>query len=99
MSNQRDGRTGSGEGRGSVGLLALDTATATVVVGIGTTEGRLLAERRWPADQRHVETLLPAVAELLGVLGWDWGALAGIVVGTGPGGFTGLAVGLATAKA
>ena len=83
-------------------LLAIDTATSRTVLALGTADGRLLATDTWPAGHRHVEELLPRLEALLAGQGWDRGELArvaGIVVGTGPGAFTGLRVGLATAKA
>lgn len=83
-------------------LLAIDTATSRAVLALGTSDGTLLAAEIWPAGHRHVEELLPRLDALLAGRGWDRRALAGvagIVVGTGPGAFTGLRVGLATAKA
>jgi tRNA threonylcarbamoyladenosine biosynthesis protein TsaB len=83
-------------------LLAIDTATSRAVLALGTSDGKLLAADTWPAGHRHVEELLPRLEALLAGRGWDRRALAivaGIVVGTGPGAFTGLRVGLATAKA
>ena len=89
--------------RGAAGmLLALDTATSRAVLALGAADGTLLAADAWPAGHRHVEELLPRLDALLAGHGWDRAALsglAGIVVGTGPGAFTGLRVGLATAKA
>lgn len=79
-------------------ILALDSATTRVVVAAGTTDGELTETRDWPAGYRHGETLLPAVAALLEGRGIDRRSLAAIVVGTGPGAFTGLRVGIATAK-
>lgn len=83
-------------------LLAIDTATSRSVLALGAVDGTLLAADTWPAGHRHVEELLPRLEALLAGHGWDRRALAGvagIVVGTGPGAFTGLRVGLATAKA
>lgn len=79
-------------------LLAIDSATTRVVVALGTLEGTLIEAVEWPAGYRHGETLLPAIAGLLDRLGVDRASIAGIVVGTGPGAFTGLRVGIATAK-
>lgn len=79
-------------------LLAVDTATATVVVAAGTPEGEVLGAETFEGRYRHSQELLPAVARLLGRAGVGLPALAGIVAGTGPGAFTGLRVGLATAK-
>lgn len=83
---------------GRPALLALDSATTRVVVAAGTIDGELFEARDWPAGYRHGETLLPAVATLLDGRGIDPRWLAAIVVGTGPGAFTGLRVGIATAK-
>jgi tRNA threonylcarbamoyl adenosine modification protein YeaZ len=77
--------------------LALDTATSRAVVALGGTAGRPRAAS-WHAGRQHGETLLPALEALLRDAGVARGDLAAIVVGTGPGAFTGLRVGLATAK-
>lgn len=79
-------------------LLALDTATNTVVVVAGGPDGRPLGQETFEGRYRHSQELLPAVARLVDRLELRLGDLAGIVVGTGPGTFTGLRVGLATAK-
>ena len=84
-------------GSGDV-LLAIDSATTRVVVAAGTRDGALLDAVDWPAGYRHGETLLPAIDDLLRRLAIERGRLAAIVVGTGPGAFTGLRVGIATAK-
>ena len=83
---------------GSGWLLALDTATATIVVGAGTSDGLLLASEAFEGKYRHSQELLPAIVRLIGAAGLRIEDLAGIVVGTGPGAFTGLRVGIATAK-
>lgn len=80
-------------------LLVLDTATTRVVVAAGAPDGRLIRTMHWPAGHRHGEQLLPGVEELMAATGLTLADLGGIVVGTGPGAFTGLRVGLATAKA
>jgi tRNA threonylcarbamoyl adenosine modification protein YeaZ len=79
-------------------LLAVDTATATIVVAVGTTDGELVAEDSFEGRYRHSQELLPAVVRVLERAGCRLPDLGGIVVGTGPGAFTGLRVGLATAK-
>ncbi len=83
-------------------LLAIDTSTSRTVLALGTSDGTLLAAEAWEAGHRHVEELLPRLDAFLEARGMVCGALArlsGIVVGTGPGAFTGLRVGIATAKA
>ena len=79
-------------------LLAIDTATRQATVTLGTPDGRLIVGHDWPVGHTHAETLLPALRELLAGAAVAPADLAGIVAGTGPGGFTGLRVGLATAK-
>ena len=79
-------------------LLAIDTATTTIVVAAGSTDGRLLAAEAFEGRYRHSQELLPAVLRILDQAGLRLPDLAGVVVGTGPGAFTGLRVGIATAK-
>ncbi|MFC9240283.1 tRNA (adenosine(37)-N6)-threonylcarbamoyltransferase complex dimerization subunit type 1 TsaB [Streptomyces decoyicus] len=77
-------------------LLALDTATPAVTVALhdGT---RVLAESRQVDARRHGELLLPAVDRVLAEAGLKLDAVSDIVVGVGPGPYTGLRVGLVTA--
>jgi tRNA threonylcarbamoyl adenosine modification protein YeaZ len=79
-------------------ILAIDTATTRIVVAVGTTAGAIVDAIDWPAGYRHGETLLPAIDDLLGRLAIGRSGLSAVVVGTGPGAFTGLRVGIATAK-
>jgi len=84
---------------GSTGwLLVLDTATNTIVVAAGTPDGMLIASNAFEGRYRHSQELLPSVVRLLEDAGLRLGSMAGVIVGTGPGAFTGLRVGLATAK-
>jgi tRNA threonylcarbamoyladenosine biosynthesis protein TsaB len=79
-------------------ILAVDTALRSVVVAIARVDGTPLAETTWVAGYRHGETLLPTLKRVLGDSNVRRSRLRGFVVGTGPGAFTGLRVGLATAK-
>jgi hypothetical protein len=79
-------------------LLAIDTATTRIVVAAGTTDGALIAADAFEGRYRHSQELMPAIVRLLDRAGLRLPGLAGIVVGTGPGAFTGLRVGIATAK-
>lgn len=47
----------------------------------------------------HARRLMPLAAQLLERAGWDWSDIQRIVVGQGPGTFTGLRIGIATARA
>lgn len=79
-------------------ILAIDTATTQVVIATGSPDGVTDGVSTWTAGYRHGETLLPSIGRFLGEQNIRRSRLSGIVVGTGPGAFTGLRVGLATAK-
>jgi tRNA threonylcarbamoyl adenosine modification protein YeaZ len=77
-------------------LLAFDTATPAVTVALHDGH-RTLAESTQVDARRHGELLMPAVDRVLGEAGAKPAALTGVVVGVGPGPYTGLRVGLVTA--
>lgn len=79
-------------------ILALDTATRRPTLAIASAGGKLLGERQWESQHRHGEQLLEQLNQLLAETGVDRREIGGVVVGTGPGSFTGLRIGLATAK-
>ena len=78
-------------------LLAFDTATPAVTVALhdGTS---LLAEANHAGAARHGELLAPAIASVLGAAGANRSDVTDIAVGVGPGPFTGLRVGVVTAR-
>ena len=78
--------------------LAIDTSTGICSVALGLP-GKPPHEIAIDAGRTHLEVLLPAVEELLGRQGVTAAALELIVAGTGPGTFSGLRVGIATARA
>jgi tRNA threonylcarbamoyl adenosine modification protein YeaZ len=84
-------------------VLALDTATPTLVAGVArwTPEqgAQVLAERAVPSGNRHAELLTPAIAGVLDDAGLTMADLDVVVTGLGPGPFTGLRVGVVTAAA
>ena len=83
-------------------VLALDTSTPAVTAALGeVTDGgmRGLAERRTVDPRAHGELLAPQIRLVLADAAVPVRELAAIVVGLGPGPFTGLRVGLATAAA
>ncbi|MFC9748136.1 tRNA (adenosine(37)-N6)-threonylcarbamoyltransferase complex dimerization subunit type 1 TsaB [Streptomyces niveus] len=79
-------------------LLAVDTATPAVTVALHDGVSVLAAESQVDA-RRHGELLLPAVDRVLAGAGRALGDVTGLVVGVGPGPYTGLRVGLVTAAA
>jgi tRNA threonylcarbamoyl adenosine modification protein YeaZ len=78
-------------------LLAFDTATAATTVALASPD-KVWELTRVDAT-RHAEHLTPMIAQLLAEADLAPRDLAGIVVGVGPGPFTGLRVGIATAIA
>ncbi|MCY0955873.1 MULTISPECIES: tRNA (adenosine(37)-N6)-threonylcarbamoyltransferase complex dimerization subunit type 1 TsaB [unclassified Streptomyces] len=78
-------------------LLAVDTATPAVTVALHDGES-VLAESNQVDARRHGELLLPSVDKVLAEAGLKLDAVTGIVVGVGPGPYTGLRVGLVTAS-
>jgi tRNA threonylcarbamoyladenosine biosynthesis protein TsaB len=78
-------------------ILAIDTASAAVSVAVHDGD-TLLAERGTESSPRHAELLAPAVGEVLAEAGLRPRDVTVIGVGVGPGPFTGLRVGLVTAR-
>ena len=79
-------------------LVAIETATETVGVAVQTPAG-VRAEFVLTGRRRHVETLTPALEHVLAQVGLVPADLGAVAVDIGPGLFTGLRVGVATAKA
>jgi tRNA threonylcarbamoyladenosine biosynthesis protein TsaB len=78
-------------------LLALDTSTTAGSVAVGDGE-RLLAEVTLGVAGQHSTALMPAIDAAVRWAGLARGDLRGVVVAGGPGSFTGLRIGAATAK-
>ncbi len=76
-------------------LLALDTATGALGAAV-LDQGRVLAEVTHQDSRRHGELLTPAVEQALAEAGATVADLSRIVVGVGPGPYTGLRVGIVT---
>lgn len=79
-------------------ILAFDTATPATTVAL-VDGGKVLAEMVDIDARRHAETLGPAIASVLKMSGYAPGQIRQIVVGVGPGAYTGLRVGVASANA
>ncbi|MET0421605.1 MAG: tRNA (adenosine(37)-N6)-threonylcarbamoyltransferase complex dimerization subunit type 1 TsaB, partial [Acidimicrobiia bacterium] len=85
-------------------VLAMDTATPRVSVALGR-DGHVIAELQIATDttrgsraRRHAELLAPGIQALCEQAGVELAQLAAIAVDEGPGLFTGLRVGVTTAK-
>lgn len=84
-------------------VLAFDTATSSVTVALHEWfpggPARPVASVTGVDRQRHAEVLSPSISRVLSEAGAAPGDLDAIAVGVGPGPYTGLRVGLATADA
>jgi tRNA threonylcarbamoyl adenosine modification protein YeaZ len=80
-----------------VPLLAFDTSSPTVAVAVHDGSD-VVAELVSDRAMRHGEQLMPLVEEALRRAGWTPRDLTAVAAGAGPGPFTGLRVGLVTAR-
>jgi len=86
-----------------VSVLGFDTSTAATSVCLLRDDGEAI--ERTPVVERlferpaHAAELLPAVDSVLAEAEVDWPQLDAVAVGIGPGTFTGLRIGVATARA
>jgi len=79
-------------------ILAFDTATPAVTVAVRDDSG-VIAHESSVDSRRHGELLAPSIARVLAKAGAQPADVTTIAVGTGPGPYTGLRVGLVTARA
>lgn len=83
-------------------MLAIDTATPAITTGLvefSDARPRTVSERVSIDPRAHAELLTPQVNEVLAEAGRTLRDIGAIVVGVGPGPFTGLRVGMVTAGA
>jgi tRNA threonylcarbamoyladenosine biosynthesis protein TsaB len=86
-----------------VTLLGIDTSTSASAACVLRADGASFEVEpppaRLAAGPAHARELMPAVAEVMERAELDFGDLEAIAVGVGPGTFTGLRIGIATARA
>ena len=78
-------------------ILSIDTSSAVSSVAVLSAE-RVAAEISMQGALTHSETLMPHIETALGMARVEKSELEGIAVSIGPGSFTGLRIGLASAK-
>ena len=78
-------------------ILSFDTSTKYTALALVEGEN-VLADVVVKVDTKHSQQLLALIDQTLRAVGWDMSVLDGLVVGVGPGLFTGLRVGVATAQ-
>lgn len=80
-----------------VTLLALETATDVCSVAL-VADGQVLADLTLRRPRAHAESLVPMIEDALRYAGLTASALEAVAVSMGPGSYTGLRIGVSTAK-
>jgi tRNA threonylcarbamoyladenosine biosynthesis protein TsaB len=80
----------------NVNIIAIETATTACAIALRASEGEEM-ELILDTDRHHTETLMPGIRDVLARLGVAPKELDRVVVDRGPGLYTGLRVGVATA--
>lgn len=81
--------------------LALDTSSDALSIALaqdGSEGVDIIAAYHQPADKQHGVALVPTLAKLMEEVGWTPASIDSIVVGLGPGSYTGLRIGVTLAK-
>ncbi len=78
-------------------IVGIESASLVASVAV-VADDNLAAEYTVNFKKTHSQTLLPMLAEVAGMLDLDWDTVDAIAVSGGPGSFTGLRIGAATAK-
>ena len=78
-------------------ILAFDTSGEVLTAAL-TDNGRLVCSEQSASSERHSSTLVPFLEKVLKKARWKPNDLDVLAVGIGPGSFTGIRVGVTTAK-
>jgi tRNA threonylcarbamoyladenosine biosynthesis protein TsaB len=80
-------------------ILALETATTACSAALCAADGSVVAETVALEGPAHTQRLLPGVHEVFETATASWAAVDTVAVSLGPGAYTGLRIGVATARA
>jgi len=83
-------------------IVGIDTSTPATATAVLLADGRTVEAREDPAPGSrpgHTGRLLALLEQALAEAGVGWDGVERLAVGVGPGGFTGLRIGIATARA
>lgn len=79
-------------------ILAIDTSTDYASIALYLPGQGVIAEQTWRSGREQTTQLLPNVQRLMSLVGADTAGLSGVAVATGPGSFSGVRIGISTAK-
>ncbi|HEY0071685.1 MAG TPA: tRNA (adenosine(37)-N6)-threonylcarbamoyltransferase complex dimerization subunit type 1 TsaB [Chloroflexia bacterium] len=79
-------------------ILALDTSTESASIALYLPGQGVIAEQTWRSGREQTTQLLPTVQQLMSLMGIDTSGLTGVAVATGPGSYSGVRIGISTAK-
>src|SRR5437016_9306834 len=79
-------------------ILALDTSTDMCGIALYRPAEGVLAEQSWLSGREQTTQLLPNVQRMMALVNVRTADLTGVAVATGPGSFSGVRIGISTAK-
>ena len=79
-------------------LLAIDTSTEMAGIALYRPQEGALAELSWLSGREQTTQLVPNIQKLMSLVGVKTGDLTGLAVAVGPGSFSGVRIGISTAK-
>lgn len=79
-------------------ILAIDTSTDTTSIALYKPAAGVLYEQSWVSGREQTTQLLPNVQRAMSAVGINVRDLTGVAVATGPGSYSGVRIGISTAK-
>lgn len=79
-------------------ILSIDTSTDTASIAIYKPASGVLFEQSWTTGREQTTQLLPNIQRAMSIVGVTVRDLTGIAVATGPGSYSGVRIGISTAK-